>query len=75
MFEIKVFCNTLLKFLIKIDTDNRFPMFGMGSKLPPLYDFPNNFFALNKNIMNPEITDAKNFLTSKFIINQRIFLF
>jgi hypothetical protein len=56
--------STILHLISKLDTDNHFPLIGFGSKLPPLFEIPNNCFAMNKDFLNPEIIGIKGFLKS-----------
>jgi hypothetical protein len=53
--EFQTCFDFLIRNLIKIDSSKGFSVFGLGAKLPPLFDTVNNCFSLNLNMFNPEV--------------------
>lgn len=53
--EFQICLDTLIRYLIKIDSSRGFPFFCFGSKLPPLFDSVINCFSSTMDIMKPEV--------------------
>ena len=46
------------------DTDNRIPLYGFGSKLPPYHNVVSHCFALNQNYFDPEVVGLEEAIES-----------
>lgn len=53
--QFQVCLDTLIKFLIKLDSSRGVPFFCFGAKLPPLYDNVVNCFSSTMDVMQPEV--------------------